>query len=115
MEFKTNFTIKNVGMTKDEFFMHYSILLNNAIHYAKLCAVILYDKYHDLKLSVAPFGVEKEPDEVRKKVEQYEKEMKYYKEQIDELERLHFMAVQATTFNKKFEVMKEFNEWSTKI
>lgn len=111
MEFKTDFTLKKVNMTKKEFLMQYSMLLMNAIHYAKSRATILYDKYHTLKLHTAPFGVEKEPDEVRKKVEQYEKEMKYYKEQIDELERLHSMAVKATTFNKKLEVMKEFNEW----
>lgn len=111
MELKANFSFKNVNMTKKEFFMHFSMLLNNAIHYAKSRATILYDKYHTLKLDTAPFGVEKEPDEVKKKVEQYEKEMKYYKEQIDELERLHSMAVKATTFNKKLEVMKEFNEW----
>lgn len=111
MEFRTDFTFKNVNMTKNEFFMHYSILLNNAIHYAHLCATILYDKYHTLKLHTAPLGVEKATDEVKKKVEQYEKEMRRYKEQIDKLKRLQSMAVEATTLNKKLEVMKEFNEW----
>ncbi len=110
MTVKTDFTFKNVNITKDDFILHYSLLLRNAIQYSKLCFVILYDKYHNLKLHTAPFGVERESDEVREKIEQYEKEMRYYKEQIEELERLHSLLAKTSSLNKKFEIMKEFNE-----
>ena len=110
MTIKTDFTFKNVNISKDEFIMHYSMLLRNAIQYSKLCYTILYDKYHNLILHMAPFGVEMENDEVREKVEQYEKEMRYYKEQIKELERLHSLLAKTSSLNKKFEIMKEFNE-----
>src|SRR5690606_22305265 len=98
------------NITKDDFILHYSILLRTAIQYSKLCYTLLYDKYYILKLQTAPFGVKFVTEEVREKVEQYEKEMRYYKEQIKELERLHSMLAKTSSLNKKFEIMKEFNE-----
>ena len=110
MTVKTDFTFKNVNITKDDFILHYSILLRTAIQYSKFCYTLLYDKYHNLKLHTAPFGVEFESDEVREKIEQYEKEMRYYKERIKELERLHSLLAKTSSLNKKFMIMIEFNK-----
>ena len=114
MDFKTEFTIKNVNLTGEEFVMQFETLLRSALHYTKMHLIHMHDRYYELKKKITPFRVETMTDDTREKIAQYEEEMRYYKEQIKELERLQAMEAKATTLNKKFEIMKMFNEWMLK-
>lgn len=111
MDYKINFTFKNVNMTKDEFINHYSLLLRNAIFYTKLYMINLHNKYYELKLNITPLRKESMTDEIKEKIKRYEKTMLHYKDCIKELELLQGMEAKASNLNDCLEVMKLFNEF----
>lgn len=115
MNNKTDFTIKDVNMTKDEFFKHYTMLLRSAINYAKLYAINSYDEYFELNSRLSSFKAEVMREEIREELKRYEKEMEYYKNLFRGLETLQAIEANTTNINEKFKVMKLFNELVNKI
>ena len=113
---KTDLTIKDINMTEDEFFKHYTMLLRSAINYAKLYAINSYDEYLELNSRISSFNADAMMrDEIKKEIKRYEKEMEYYKNLFKGLETLQDIEANTTNINEKFKVMKLFNELVNKI
>lgn len=105
---KTNITI---NMNENVFIRHFSLLLRTAINYVKLYAVNSYNEYLELYSRISSFNTEAlMRDEVKEEIKRYEKEMEYYKNLFNELEKLLFIELETTNLDEKINVMKMFNE-----
>lgn len=112
---KTNLIIKDINMTEDEFYKHFTILLKNALNYTKLYAINSYDEYFELNSRLSSFKAEVMREEIKEELKRYEKEMEYYKNLFRGLETLQNIEANTTNINEKFKVMKLFNELVNKI
>ena len=112
---KTDLIIKDINMTEDEFYNHFTILLKSALNYTKLYAINSYDEYFELNSRLSSFKAEVMREEIREELKRYEKEMEYYKNLFRGLETLQDIEANTTNINEKFKVMKLFNELVNKI
>lgn len=116
MTIKNDLIIKDINMTEDEFFKHYTMLLRSALNYAKLCAFYSFDEYYELKLRLSSFNTEAMMrDEIKEEIKRYEKELEYYNNLLKGIETLQDIEANTTNISEKFKVMKIFNELVNKI